>query len=132
MNHQEKNLIKNKSTFNINSKNNINNSYHQLPNKKNNNNIFYSNNYYNNNLNNNNNTLNNNKSKFLNMSFIKQDQSNLYEENNESSFLKDIKEFVEINVVDLTKASCKKSNGYYNFYNINELNSNDVYDILKL
>ncbi len=125
MNHQEKNLIKNKSTFNINSKNNINNSYHQLPNKKNNNNIFYSNNYYNNN------NINDNKSKFSNMTFIKNDQSNLHEENNESSFLKDIKEFVEINVVELTKASCKKSNGYYNFYNINELNSNDVYDTLK-
>ena len=124
MNHQEKNLIKNSSTFNINSKNNINNSYHQLPNKKNNNNIFYSNNYYNNN------NINNNKSKFSNMTFIKQDQSNLHEENNESSFLKDIKEFV-VNVLDLTKASCKKSNGYYNFYNINELNSNDVYDTLK-
>ena len=72
MNHQEKNLIKNSSTFNINSKNNINNSYHQLPNKKNNNNIFYSNNYYNNN------NINNNKSKFSNMTFIKQDQSNLH------------------------------------------------------
>ena len=124
MNHQEKNLIKNSSTFNINSKNNINNSYHQLPNKKNNNNIFYSNNYYNNN------NINNNKSKFSNMTFIKQDQSNLHEENNESSFLKDIKEFV-VNVLALTKTSCKKSNGYYNFYNINELNSNDVYDTLK-
>ena len=131
LSHQEKNLIKNKSTFNINSNNNINNSYHQLSNKKNNNNMFYSNNYYNNNLNNNVNNLNNNKSKFSNMSFIKQDQSNLYEENNESSFLKDIKEVVEIKVLDLTKASSKKSNGYYNFYNINELNSNDVYDTLK-
>ena len=42
------------------------------------------------------------------MTFIKQDQNNLHEEKNESSFLKDIKEFVEINVVELTKASCKK------------------------
>ena len=52
---------------------------------------------------------------------------------NEFSFVKDNnKEVVEIDALETTKASSKKGNNYYNFYDPNELNSNDVYNTLKI
>ncbi len=52
---------------------------------------------------------------------------------NEFSFVKDnTKEVVEIDALETTKASSKKGNNYYTFYNPNEVNSNDVYNTLKI
>ena len=43
-----------------------------------------------------------------------------------------IHDVVEIDALETTKASSKKGNNYYNFYNPNELNTNDVYYTLKI
>ena len=129
---QEKNIIKNKSTFNISSKH-IKNNKNSFENYHNNNYSNYSNenNHYNNNFLNIHNN-NQNKNKFSNVSNIKNDQSNIFDEIIESSFVKDVKEVVEIDALETTKASSKKGNNYYTFYNPNEVNSNDVYNTLKI
>ena len=126
---KEKNLIKNKSTFNVSSKHTKKNknSFENYINNDSNENNNCNNNFLN--IHNNNNNINHNRSKFSNMSNIKNEHSNLYDEMIESSFVKDV---VEIDALETTKASSKKGNNYYNFYNPNELNTNDVYYTLKI